>query len=162
MTTTDISTQPVRRDWIICTEKHCEVMADRPHPRLVDIIKNWSSVDFLADYAWLEEHLTRVSGPPGMELRPLNVAEMQLGATGRPQPIEYYGVLLRVPMPDSNNPANLIPVGRLGYSYAAAIRDEAMLWAEVRNVAAALVMHEIDEWYRIDGEYFRKPHPEVA
>lgn len=31
---------------------------------------------------------------------------------------------------------------------------------EVRRACVELLMHETDEWYRIDGKFYRPPHPE--
>jgi hypothetical protein len=125
-------------------------MLDRPDPKLVALVGRWELPDFTADNSWLVERLERFDGPPGMTL----------AAHNDPQdPLDFYAIILTVPLPNSHNAREIFPVGRIRFSYAAALRDEALLAEEVFDLAVALAEHEVREWFRFDGKHIHDPHP---
>lgn len=162
MSTTEIVRTNIKLDrrWVSCgNQPMCATMASVAPQHLV----SWAEG---ADVAWLRMHrewlareLAKFTGPPGMELRTLDDDEIE-------SPVDYYAILLRVPMPNSQDPSKIFPVGRLGYSYqpinstgyeAAA---QELLARDVYNLMQALAAHEVKEWVKYDGKHVVEPHPE--
>lgn len=146
---------PFDSGWAQCPDKHaCMTMASIMSPELMQHTKTASTQTMAGDNKWIEDQLSHFSGPPLMQLRTLSVDEFE-------SPADYYAILLRLPLPDSNNPDQFFAVGRLGYSDAATIRDVEKLKIEVKELMDALVLHEVKEWMRYDGKHIVDPHPEL-
>lgn len=141
------------RRWLSCGDpKFCPAAVLEPSPLLVASVNAWGPAEWAADRKWLTAQLTRFTGPPGMDLRTLRTHEM-LGD------LDHYAILLRIPLPNSQDPSQLFPVGRLGYSTGTLYRDEERLKSEVRELFRGLALHEVDEWLRRDGVHVQEPHP---
>lgn len=53
-----------------------------------------------------------------------------------------------------------VPVVNVRY-YPPNMQVEPSFWhEEVRRNVLNLLAHEVDEWFRIDGKFYRAPHPE--
>jgi len=154
------------RRWVSCGDQAmCATMASVPPAYVVSKAAELTIEELEADRQWLADRLAEFSGPPGMELRTLDDDELESTA-------DYYAVLLRIPLPNSQDPTTTFPVGRLGYCNAARHRHARMggrqqpytigrLKVDVMRLMEALAMHEVREWMRFDGEHIVDPHPEL-
>lgn len=153
MTETVRTNLKLDRRWVSCANAAmCATMASVPTDAVVQAAHD-RNTDLDADRAWIAEQLTHISGPPGMELRMLDEDEIE-------SPTDYYAILLRIPLPDSNDPSRVFPVGRLGFTLAGYLRDVGVLKRAVHRLFEALALHEVREWLRYDGEHVVDPHPE--
>lgn len=149
------------RGWVQCgNPKMCPAMASVPDKGLLRFAEQADPGWLLTCREWLAQELTKFSGPPGMTLRVLDDDEVL-------SPVDHLAVLLRVPMPNSQDPSQTFPVGRLGYTeapinyargYSQASRHDLQVF--VYNLMQALALHEVKEWLKYDGEHVVDPHPD--
>lgn len=149
------------RRWISCgNQAMCSAMASIAPQALVEHARRAQGTELFAARTWLADQLAKFTGPPGMELRTLDDDEIE-------SEVDYFAILLRVPLPNSQDPTQTFPVGRLGYSGAPvnAFRgfgESAVeaLKQEVYNLSIALATHEVKEWLKYNGVHVDHPHPE--
>lgn len=149
------------RRWISCgNQAMCNAMASVPPEHLVKRAWSTDMTQLQVHREWLAQELAKFTGPPGMELRTLDDDEIE-------SPVDYYAILLRIPLPNSQDPSKVFPVGRLGYTWQALNVDRGfdafavdMLRRDVYELMRALALHEVKEWLRYDGEHVVEPHPE--
>jgi len=146
------------RRWVSCgNQPMCQTMASVVPPVVMSNALELTEARLRADRAWISNQLKRFSGPPMMELRVLDDDEIESFA-------DYYAVLIGLPMPNSNDPAQTFPVRRLGYAsapfYDGSARIES-LRTLVFNLMQALAVHEVREWMKFDDEHIVEPHPEL-
>jgi hypothetical protein len=156
MTETTIRTGlKLDRRWLSCGEQPvCNTMASVPSRGLMAEVATRTRYELRMARSWLTDCLTAFSGPPGMELRTLDDDEVE-------SPVDHVAILLRVPLPNSNDPSQVFPVGRLGYTSAPMRKDVDMLMRDVMRLMEALAMHEVREWMRFNGKHIVDPHPEL-
>lgn len=145
------------RRWVSCGNPNmCPAMASVVPQEVQEQAAQRTLGELMSAREWLRTQLQRFTGPPNMELRVLDDDEIESRA-------DYFAILLRIPMPDSNGSGDWFPVGRLGYSLAATRWGSPLvLKAEVHELMKALALHEVKEWLRWDGEHVMNPHPELS
>lgn len=106
----------------------------------------------------VQEELAKITYKPGWSL------SAHRGYYATPN---YFDLVIKMDAPDSTNPDEVIPVGtsRPLSFYRLSMADspwQEIFHEEVYRAICWLEMHEVKEFFKVNGQHFVDPHPELT